>query len=160
MKTENIIQSRKLTTYQYFEVLQIEWLVADLRCRIFTNDKDKAYWRKVREGKKAKIESISDKNKLPNIFTDDSLKREIENRIYNEFTYPNFHYKDEEHKQAQGYWDLLHYYSKNSEVRFEHYGEIQVGNIVDYTPFSLEIRIQTKAKEVVTSPIHKVMRIL
>lgn len=152
-------ESRKLSTYQYFEVLQIEWLVADLRCRIFTNEKDRSYWKKVREGKKVKIENISDKNRLPTIFTDDSLKRELEQRIYNDFTYPNFHYKDDEHKQTQGYWDLLNYYSKGTEVRFDHCGETLVGVVVDYCPPSLEIRVEVK-NEVLVIPVHKTMRIL
>lgn len=159
MNQEETKESRKLSTYQYFEVLQIEWLVADLRCRIFTNEKDKAYWRKVREGKKAKIESIADKNRLPTIFSDDDLRREMDNRIYNEFTYPNFHYKDESHKQTQGYWDLMNYYSKSSEVRFDHCGEVRVGAVIDYSPFSLEIRVESKG-EILVIPVHKTMRIL
>lgn len=153
-------QSRKLSTYQFFEILQVEWLVADLRCRIFTNEKDKSYWRRVREGKKVTIESIAEKNRLPTIFTDDSLKRDLEGRIYNEFTYPNFHYKDENHKQTQGHWDLMNYYAKNSEVRFDLYDETQVGIVVDYTPFSLTVRIQTKDKNIIDVHVTKVMRIL
>lgn len=152
---------RKLSTYQYFEILQVEWLVADLRCRIFTNDKDKNYWHRVREGKQIKIESIASKNNLPTIFTDDDLRRDLENRIYNDYSYPNFHYKDEAHKQAQGYWDLLNYYSKGVEVRYEVFGEVKVGIVVDYTPLAKEIRLQdVKTKELDTILVSKAVRIL
>lgn len=152
---------RKLSTYQYFEVLQVEWLVADLRCRIYVNEKDKAYWRRVREGKKAKVENIADKNRLPTIFTDDALKRELEHRIYNDYTYPNFHYKDEDHKQSQGYWDLQNYYSKGAEVRYDYFGETQVGVVVDYSPFEREMRVQCKKTgEIISMAVSKVMRIL
>lgn len=152
---------RKLSTYQYFEILQVEWLVSDLRCRIYQNEKDKGYWRRVREGKRVKIESIAEKNRLPTIFSDDDLKRDLENRIYNDYSYPNFHYKDEVHRQSQGYWDLLNYYSKDSEVRYEFCDEVKVGKIVDYTPFAKEIRIQcVKTNDIETALVSKTVRIL
>lgn len=152
---------RKLSTYQYFEILQVEWLVTDLRCRIFTNEKDVAYWRRVREGKRVKIESIAEKNKLPTIFFDDDLKRDLENRIYNDYSYPNFQYKDESDKQSQGYWDLLSYYSKGVEVRYESTEEMKVGTIIDYTPFAKEIRVQCiKTNEIETVLVSKTVRIL
>lgn len=155
------LAERKLSTYQYFEILQVEWLVVDLRCRVFTNEKDQAYWRRVREGKRVKIESIADKNRLPTIFSDDDLKRDLEKRIYNDYSYPNFHYKDESYKQAQGYWDLLNYYSKESEVRYEICDEVKVGVVLDYTPFSKEIRIQNlKTKEIELALVSKTVRIL
>ena len=148
---------RKLSIYQYFEILQKEWLVADLRCRIYQNIKDKGFWLKVREGKRVKIANIAEKNKLPTIFDDLELKKDLERAIYNDYTYPNFHYKDEDHMRTQGYWDLLNYYSKDSEVRFEHEGEIKVGKVIEYVPFSKNIRIQcvkTKNIEEVLSLIH------
>lgn len=155
------MEERKLSTYQYFEILQVEWLVADLRCRIFTAEKDKSFWHRVREGKRVKIESIAEKNKLPTIFTDDDLRRDLENRIYNDYSYPNFHYKDEAHKQAQGYWDLLNYYAKGVEVRYEYCDEVKVGTIIDYTPLAKEIRVQCiKTKDLDTALVSKTVRIL
>lgn len=155
------LMERKLSTYQYFEILQVEWLVADLRCRIYSDDKDRTYWNKVREGKKAKINNIADKNRLPTIFTDEELKRDLENRIFNDYSYPNFHYKDENQKKSQGYWDLLHYYSKDTEVRYELLGEVKVGKVVDYTPFDHEIRIQCiHSSNIEIAPVSKTVRIL
>lgn len=152
---------RKLTTYQYFEILQVEWLVADLRCRIYRDEKDRAYWHRVREGKQVKIENIANKNRLPTILTDEELKRDLEKRIYNDYTYPNFHYKDENHKKTQGYWDLLHYYAKDVEVRYESYGDAKVGQVVDYTPFDKEIRIKdVKSGNIETVAVNTVVRIL
>ena len=152
---------RKLSIYQYFEALQIEWLVADLRCRIFKSQKDKDYWNKVKEGKRVKIESIGNKNKIPTIFNDNELKNDLINRIYNDYSYPDFHYKDEENRNSQGYWDLLNYYSKGSEVRYEDMGEVKVGRVVEYTPFSEQIRIQCiKTNEIQTVLVNKVIRIL
>lgn len=152
---------RKLSTYQYFEILQLEWLIADLRCRIFANEKDQSYWHRVREGKRVKIESIAEKNRLPTIFSDNDLKRDLENRIFNDYSYPNFHYKDEAHKQSQGYWDLLNYYSKGVEVRYEFCDEVRVGTVIDYTPLAKEIRVQCiKSKDIDTALVSKTVRIL
>jgi len=154
-------QERQLSTYQYFEILQVEWLVADLRCRIFKSEKDQSYWHRVREGKRVKIESIAEKNKLPTIFTDDDLKRDLEHRIYNDFTYPIFHDIAETHKQKQGYWDLLNYYSKGIEVRYEFCEEVKVGRVVDYTPLAKEIRIQCiKTNDIDIALVSKTLRIL
>lgn len=155
------LMERKLSTYQFFEILQVEWLIADLRCRIYNDDKDRAYWGRVREGKKAKINNIADKNKLPTIFTDEELCRDLEKRIYNDYSYPNFFYKDENQKKSQGYWDLLHYYSKDREVRYEHLGEVKIGKVVDYTPFDHEIRVQClKTSNVEIVAVTKTVRIL
>lgn len=155
------MSERKLSIYQYFEILQKEWLVADLRCRIYQNKKDKGFWLKVREGKRVKIENIAEKNKLPTIFTDSELKKDLERAIYNDYTYPNFHYKDEQHAREQGYWDLTNYYSKGSEVRFDHNGEMKVGKVVEYIPFSNTIRIECiKTKMVEQVLVSKVLRIL
>lgn len=155
------MNNKKLSTYQYFEILQVEWLVADLRCRIYTNEKDCAYWNKVRDGKRAKIESIADKNQLPTIFTDLEMKRDLERRIYNDYTYPNFHYRDESHKQTQGFWDLTYYYNKDSEVKYEWLGEIRVGKVVDYIPFSQTIRVKClKTNSIENVSVNKTMRIL
>lgn len=152
---------RKLSVYQFYEILQLEWLVADLRCRIFQSDKDKAYWRKVREGKQIKIENIAEKNRLPTIFNDDELKRDLEKRIYNDYTYPDFHYKDPDHQQSQGHSDLLNYYSKGTEVRFESQGDMKVGRVVDYTPFATTLRVQClKTHNIETALVSKAIRIL
>ena len=152
---------RKLSIYQYFEILQKEWLVVDLRCRIYSSKKDKAFWLKVREGKRVKIENIAEKNKLPTIFTDSELKKDLERTIYNDYTYPNFHYKDENHMKDQGYWDLANYYSKDSEVRFESNGEMKVGRVVEYVPFSKIIRVRcVKTEETEQVSVSKVLRIL
>lgn len=128
-------KGRRLTTYQYFEALQVEWVVANLRTKIYRSPKDKEYWTRVKENKKVKIEEISNRNSLPNIFTDTSFREEIERRVFNEYSFPNFHYKDEDHKLTQGYYDLLYYYFIGSEVTYNYFGETKVGRIAIYTPF-------------------------
>lgn len=152
-------KSRNLSTFQFFEILQIEWLVADLRSRIAVKLKDKEHWKNVKEGKKQTIEAIGDRNQLPTIFTDSDFKASLEKRIYTPNTHPNFHYKDESHKQLQGYWDMLYYYKVGVEVRFERFGEICVGKVKSFQPLSTQIEIDYN-EESLKLPISEVSRIL
>lgn len=135
-------KSRHLSIYQFFETLQLEWLIADLRFRISIKAKDKEYWKKVKEGKQLTIEGIADRNSLPTIFTDSDLKADLEKRIYGSGNYPDFHYKDESNKQLQGYWDLLHYYRPGTEVRFDLFGEIKVGKIKTYRVNDPKLKVE------------------
>lgn len=152
-------KSRHLSIYQYFEILQIEWLVADLRFRIAVKAKDKEFWKKVKEGKKQTFEAIADRNSLPTLFTDSDLKAALEKRIYECEGLPNFHYKDEAAKQIQGYWDQLHYYRPSTEVRFELFGEVRVGTIDKYHPNAEKIKIKYDG-ETLEVPTKEVSRIL
>lgn len=152
-------KSRHLSIYQYFEALQVEYLIADLRFRIATKAKDKEYWKKVKDGKKQNIEAIADRNQLPTVFTDSDLKAELERRIYGCGSYPNFHYRDESSKQLQGYWDLIHYYKPGTEVRFEWFSEVKVGRIKNYKPNHTTVSIEI-GEEVLEVEIGAVSRIL
>lgn len=134
-------KSRKLSVYEFFKVLQIEWIVSDLRHRIYTGRNDKDHWKMVMECKKVKIEDIAIKNKLPSIFTDAQMKSEFEHLVYLPDSIPNFHYKNEEQKQGQGYIDLMHYYSTGSDVRCEIMGETKVGKIKKFFPHSKIVHV-------------------
>lgn len=152
-------KSRNLSTFQFFEMLQIEWLVADLRFRLSVRSKDKSYWYRVKEGKKQTFEVIAEKNQLPTILTDSDLKTVLESKIYNPKTYPNFHYKDESNKQLQGYWDMQHYYQIGTEVRFEYFDEVCVGKVKSFQPLGTQIEIEYN-NELLKLPISEVSRIL
>lgn len=139
MEIDNMIEARKeksrnLGVYGFFEALQLEWIVADLRLRLYPKPKDKEYWKKVRDGKKRTIEEIGAKNKLPTIFTDDQMKADFNSRVFREQSYPNFFYKDENNRLTQQYHDLMHYYAKDSDVRCEILGEIKVGKVKSFSP--------------------------
>lgn len=152
-------KTRHLSIYQYFEMLQLEWLIADLRQRIAQRSKDKDYWKRVKEGKRLNIEAIAERNCLPTIFTDSDLRSDIERRIFDNKNFPNFHYKDESDKQLQGYWDMLHYYRKGAEVRFERFGEVKVGVIESYRVNESVIKIRI-GEEVIDLCVKEVFRIL
>jgi hypothetical protein len=159
--TEGIAKSksRNQSTYEFFETLQVEYLNAELRVKIYPKLKDKEYWKKVCEGKKATILDIANRNRLPTVFDDDQLEQALKQRIYRNESYPIFVYRNEDHKNNQEYYDLLYYYNKGAEVRFEYFGEVKVGRVKDYRPFSKEILLSFDDKED-RLPVSKVTRIL
>lgn len=152
-------KSRNLSIYEFFNVLQIEYIVAELRVRIYPKKKDKDYWSKVKEGKQRIFESIAEKNHLPTVLTDEEMKRVFEQKVYAPEGFPNFLYKNEENKKAQEPFDLIYYYSKGAEVRYDWFGETKIGKIRSYVPYEETLLIQLDG-EVIELPVQKVTRIL
>lgn len=159
MESQKKLKSRNLSVYEFFNVLQLEWIVAELRIRIYPKKKDKEYWGKVKEGKRVIIESIAEKNHLPTIFSDDEMKRAFELKIYLPEGAPNFVYKDDDNKKGQEPFDLIYYFSKGSEVRFDWYGDVRVGKIKSYVPFNETLAVEYEGTDL-TLDVKKVSRIL
>lgn len=153
-------RSRKLTIYEFFEILQIEFIVAELRVKIYERHSDKEYWRKVMEGKRKTIEDIAQRNGLPTIFSDDDMKRDFEYRVYKD-NIPKFYYRSEEHRLRQEFNDLSYYFKAGVEVRIDLGGDVQVGTVKNYRPFDTNMTVVVKSTgENVTLPIQDVQRIL
>lgn len=155
------VSSRNLSVYEYYQVLQLEWIVADLRSKIYPDIRDKNYWNKVKEGKRRVIESIAEKNSLPTIFVDDEMNRVFCHKIFGDKGLPNFQYKDEANRQHQQPLDTLYYYNKGADVRFTYYEEIKVGKIENFSLYkSSSITIKLETDELITIPSADVTRIL
>lgn len=152
-------KTRKQSVYEFFQTLQVEWIVADLRSRIYPQPSDKAFWTKVKEGKKQIIENIAEKNFLPTIFVDSEMKRALENKVYRDKGVPSFLYKDDNQQRIQEPLDLTYYYAKDADVRFELYGEQKVGKVKSYIPFSPTIIITYEEKDL-SIPTSEVTRII
>lgn len=134
-------KSRNLSVYQFFQILQVEWIVADLRSKIYPKKKDKEYWNKVKEGKEKIFQQIAEKNHLPTIFTDEEMRRLLELEVYKPQGLPAFLYKNDSHKEAQEPLDLTYYYCKGAEVRFEVFGEQKIGKVKSYLPYQYVITV-------------------
>ena len=92
-----MMKNRTLNFNDFFACLQREYLVAELRYKIYMKAKDKEYYlHKEMEGKKKTIESIASRNNFPSIFTDQWLFEKYKSEIYNEWGLPNFIYRSDE----------------------------------------------------------------
>ena len=95
---EQSTKTRDISIYTFFEKLQEEWVVAELRYKIYPKKKDREFWKKVMEGKKEKINNIADRNAIPSIFSNNEIKQVLYQRIYTEGGLPNFIYKNEDQR--------------------------------------------------------------
>lgn len=154
-----IDSDKKLSPYEYFEIVQIEYICSMLRAKIYRSQKDKEYWNKVAIGKKITIEEIAHRNKLPTIFTDSDLESTLNRRVYQEDTHPLFRYKDEEHRMLQETYDFYYYYYVGVSVRFDIGSGITVGTVASYTPLSKKIVIDVEGESVAIET-ERVVRIL
>lgn len=145
---KKVLKSRHLSILDFIETLQLEYIVADLRHKIYPKLKDKAYWGRVKEGKKATIQKLAEKNMLPSIFTDEEMLRTLEQKVYRPVSYPLFTYRDDNHKMEQEYYDFLYYYLKGADVRVDDNGEVLVGKITkEYVPFNTQIFVSIAGVE-------------
>lgn len=156
-------KTRHLTMTAYFEQLQLEYIVAELRKKIYPKIKDKNYYQRVAEQKRNNIEDIASRNKIPSIFNDNNTKDLFYNKVYNEWGPPAFLYKDDAHKMEYENWDLINYYLKDNDVKFRLEGQDQIflGKIINFDLKNKEITIKENiSNEVDTYKIENVTRIL
>jgi hypothetical protein len=121
-------KSREQKFYEYFVTLQKEYIVAELRTKIYVDDVGRKKSEEIMQGKKKKVFDIAFKNRIKTIFEDmkvgsislydEELKKKLYNEIYGH-GYPNFIYRDEKQRQILSMRDKRSYYSKNNNFMFE-----------------------------------------
>lgn len=157
-------KSRHLSIYDFLEILQLEYLTAELRKKIYRKDDDIAYYSKVMKFKKQKILDISKRNTLPCIFDNEETKYNMYDKIYNSTGYPKFVYRDEEDRLTNEIKDKRHYYAKGSEVKVSsENNEIIIGEIykVNLEKGIIFVKPRGESKEAVKPhPMENVMRII
>lgn len=109
-------KSRNLTVVELFEILQREYIVCELRAKIYPLDKHKDYWKDLMEKKKIKIIDIAKKNALFSIFDDKRIKMDYDKKIMPDLGFPNFIYKDDAQRLLQEKWDIHNYYLPQTTV--------------------------------------------
>nr|DAO60397.1 MAG TPA: hypothetical protein [Caudoviricetes sp.] len=107
------MSNRNLSVAEYFIQIQREYLIDIFRSKIYINSKDKAYWKKVVEFKKEKIETISLRNSLKSILNDKCKYRKFYDELFDKNNKPKFELTET---------DLENYYFIGSE--FSYMGEI------------------------------------
>ena len=142
-----IKKTRHLSTYEYLQVLQIEYIVAELRKKIYVKKKDKDFYRRVLEGKEKKIKDICLRNSLPSLFEDEDSKALCYIEVYSTLWYPEFHYKNDEQVQEYKAKDFYYYYYKGSDFRVDIEGQVKVGTLVSVDEENMVAYIKLKGEE-------------
>jgi len=117
-------KDRHISILKFFEVLQREYYIAEIRKKIYPSPKDKKYYKKVMDFKKQKIEDIALKNNLDSIFNNDEEKRNYILQIYPVIGLPKFELTND---------DIINYYNEGAEVRVNIEEKKLTGHIVRAT---------------------------
>lgn len=150
---------KDLSVYQLFETLQKEYVVCELRAKIYPIIKHKEYWKQTAAMKKDKIIDIAKRNCLPSIFDDKRIKRDYELRIYNKVGLPNFYYPNELKKEQQKNWDIINYFWPGTEVKFYDETEIRIAMIKSFDLDSMALFVTCDGDDIQVN-IDSVSRIL
>ena len=119
-------KSRDQKFFEYFIILQKEYIVAELRKKIYPDLSGKSKSEEIMEGKKKKIFDIAFKNQIKTIFPDMKVgvtslyDEELRIKLYQEIygnSFPNFIYRDEHQKSLLAEKDKKCYYSIGSEFK-------------------------------------------
>lgn len=126
-----MMKNRTLNFNDFFACLQREYLVAELRHKIYMKVKDKEYYlHKEMEGKKKTIESIASRNNFPSIFTDQWLFEKYKSEIYNEWGLPNFIYRSDEDRTNRRPSDIISYFHRGVIVNVKTDEGVKPGRVV------------------------------
>lgn len=128
---ETTTKTRHLSLYDFFEALQLEYLTAELRRRIYTKINDKQYYTKVMLFKKQKINDIATRNGLPSIFTSEDVRSSLYRTVCPDQGLPNFVYRDEQERAKMFDRDVANYYAKGTEVKVFMDEKVIIGEIYD-----------------------------
>lgn len=140
-------KTRHLSTYEYLQILQTEYIVAELRKKIYVKKKDRDFYKRVLEGKEKKIKDICLRNSLPSLFENDETKAEIYAEVYKAFGYPSFHYKNDEQIQEFKAKDFYYYYYKGSDFRVKVEEDTKVGTLCSVDEENGVVFIKLKGEE-------------
>jgi hypothetical protein len=152
MTTDNNqpFKTRSLSVQELFDVLQQEYIVCELRAKIYPITKHKEYWTDLMEKKKEKILNISKRNNLFSIFDNEKIKQGFEQKIIPEVGFPNFLYKDPTQKLIQEKWDIHNYYYPKTSVKvFVDSSNVLTGTIqsVDFPSNRIKVSIDGITQE-------------
>jgi len=126
-------KNRDQSLLEFYKALQVEYIVAELRSKIYPKAKDKRYYKdRVMQGKRDSIIQISERNHLPSIFNSKEKYDEIYKEIHPDWGIPAFTYRDEESKKWISRSDKLNYYSLHSEFALKlNGGSVEICSIVN-----------------------------
>lgn len=156
-------KDRDIPISEFFEILQKEYICAEIRERIFSQTHSN-YWKSVMEGKKEKIQNISKRNRFLSIFDNEKEYLRIFSKVVPEWGLPEFLYVSDNQRQKISKWDKLLFFSKGCEVKvLQEDGTYLVGEVLDnYNVLDNNPRLVVKIKKTSNKlhlPINRVSRI-
>lgn len=160
MNIKNTIsKTRNLSAIQLFDILQQEYIVCELRAKIYPLQKHKDYWIDLMEKKKEKIIDISNRNKLFSIFDNKQLKLDFEDKIIPKIGFPNFIYRDDHQRLSQEKWDIHNYYLPKQKVSVYSSTKTIVGIIisVDFLNKKVKVLVDNNKEEFNISLITRIL---
>jgi len=113
-----IQKSRNIPLMELYSALQMEFISYYLRSKIYCKDFVENY-AKICDQKKIKINTISNRNNIPSIFSNENYKKRYLNKFLGSEGFPKFTYKDDDIKFKMQRWDKYYYYCKGTSVSFK-----------------------------------------
>ena len=147
---------------EFFEALQIEYFICEIRRKIYQTQKDKDYYKKVMQYKRSKIEDLATRNNIPSIFSNENIRNEYIKRTYPSQGLPEFIkcYKN----TKLSIWtenDNCNYYSIGKDVKIVIEENILIGTLdkVDLTNgFGLvKIRKESNQRTILLKDITRIL---
>lgn len=124
------MKSRNLDIDQFLTVLQKEYLLAELRTKIYTKPRDKKYHSCIMMYKKTKIEDICRRYNLISIFTDKQLYYKLYREVIPCTGYPQWMYRDEVQRKRMEEQDKDYFFCVGVPV-LGIKGERVVGGVIE-----------------------------
>lgn len=112
----------------FLDVLQKEYIAAEIRSKVYRKPKDRKYYKKVMNLKKTKIQDISFRNGLSDIFSDTTTLNKYRENFYN-WGLPEFPYRDKSHQDQYFKFDVTNYFSNNADIIVNKKGKELQGKI-------------------------------
>lgn len=137
--------ARNISTLEYFKILQMEYILYEVRSKIYPFGKDREKFKSIMEYKKTKINDISDKNEIDSIFTNSTKKLDFLQKFNLEFLNNNIGTKK----------DKYFYYFIGSDFSFK--GDVYKMLKYDFTN---EIASLENESEIITVNFNQIKRIL
>lgn len=159
-------KGRDQSTIDFLDSLQTEYVIFELRRKIYKKQKDKDFCDKSLKYKESAIKEISLRNpNLKTIFNDEPTKQALYSKIYGTKGYPRFDlidYRSNERMQEFCSKDKSNYYSEGSVVLVEvEEKQFKVGSLIKVflTQGTCRVKLKGESEDRVSS-LNCITRIL
>ncbi len=143
-------KDRDIPITDFYTNLQLEYLSYYMRGKVYKRPEDLKKFTDICKKKREKIEGLSRKNCLPNIFNNRAYRDRYLNLFLGEFGLPQFQYRDEYQRKVKGMWDRKYYFHEGTNVKVNIDGFIDVGIVIenDHEKGKVKVRLSMDKSEV------------